>query len=107
MKPVVFLGSSRADLLRFPERVRRRAGHELFLVQAGRRPADFKPMPAVGAGVYELRVRDEMGAFRVIYVAKFSEAVFVLHAFSKRSQKTSALDLELARTRYRSIGGNP
>lgn len=62
-------------------------------------------MPAVGSGVHELRVRDRAGAFRVIYVTRFDEAVYVLHAFQKKTPKTSRLDIEVARRRYRLIGG--
>lgn len=74
------------------------------MVQVGREPADLKPMPAVGSGAFEIRVRDEAGAFRVIYVAKFEHAVFVLHAFQKKTQKTPHLDIELAARRYKAIG---
>jgi phage-related protein len=74
------------------------------MVQAGREPADFKPVPGVGPGAYEIRVRDEAGAFRVIYVAKFETAVYVLHAFQKRTRKTPRADIELAARRYRMIG---
>lgn len=81
MKRVEFLGTSREDLHAFPANARSRIGHELFLVQAGAEPIDFKPMPTVGAGVYEPRVRDDIGAFGVIYAAKFRSAVCVLHAF--------------------------
>jgi len=104
VKPVRFLGSARDDLAAFPEVARRRAGHELFMVQVGRDPADFKPMPTVGPGVCEIRVRDSAGAFRVVYVAKFVDAVYVLHAFPKRTQATSPADIQLAARRYRSIG---
>jgi phage-related protein len=76
----------------------------LFMVQAGRQPADFKPLPDVGTGVYEIRVRDQMMAFRVIYVAKLEDAVYVLHAFQKKTRKTSRLDIELAKRRYGLIG---
>ena len=88
----------------FPEMARRRAGHELFMVQVGREPADFKPLPRVGRGAYEIRVRDEAGAFRVIYVARFEDAVYVIHAFQKKTQRTSQADIELARARCKSIG---
>jgi phage-related protein len=71
------------------------------MVQVGRNPDDWKPMSTVGPGVCEIRVRDESGAFRVIYVAKFKDAVYVLHAFQKKARKTSRADLELARARYR------
>ena len=74
-------------------------------VQFGGEPANFKPMPTVGAGAYEIRVRDESGTYRAIYVAKFEAAVYVLHAFQKKSQQTAKLDIELAKVRYRMIGG--
>jgi phage-related protein len=105
MKPVRFLGSARDDLVAFPESARREAGYELFMVQVGREPKDFKRLPSVGAGAYELRVRDDSGAFRVVYVAKFEEAVYVLHAFQKKTRKTPQGDIDLAAARYRMIGG--
>ncbi len=77
------------------------------MVQSGREPSDFKPMPSVGAGSYELRVRDDQGAFRVIYVAKFEDAVYVLHAFHKKTRRTQPTDLDLAAKRYRLIGAKP
>ncbi len=89
------------DLSAFPTSVRARAGHELFMVQVGREPDDWKPMPSVGAGACEIRMRDDAGAFRVIYAAKFEDAVYVLHAFQKKSRKTAKADLDLAKTRYR------
>ncbi len=100
-KPVRFMGSAKDDLAAFPKSARIRAGHELFRIQVGREPDDWKPMPTVGAGACEIRVRNEMGAFRVIYVARFEDAVYVLHAFQKKSRKTSHSDLELAKERYR------
>lgn len=74
------------------------------MVQVGREPADFKPLPNVGPGTYEIRVRDEAGAFRVLYVAKFEHTVYVLHAFQKKTRKTSRADIELAARRYKLIG---
>ena len=71
-------------------------------VQDGELPVDWKPMPTVGPGVNELRVRAG-GAYRVLYVAKFAEAVYVLHAFEKKTRKTARLDVELARQRYRNL----
>ena len=103
MKAVKFLATSREDLLTFPQRVRSAVGQALYLVQEGGDPEDFKPMPAVGAGAYEIRVRDQDGAFRVIYVAKFKAAIYVLHAFQKKTQQTAQSDLTLAAKRYRSI----
>jgi len=99
-KAVIWVGSSLADLSAQPTEARRLLGFELREVQHGRAPSDWKPMPSVGAGVVEIRVRTIEGAFRVLYVAKFAEAIYVLHAFQKKSRKTSALDLELARSRY-------
>jgi len=102
MKPVVWLGDSLAEVRSFVPEARQRAGQELRRAQAGRLPIDWKPMPGIGLGVNELRVRAG-GAYRVIYVAKFAEAVYVLHAFEKKSRKTSRLDVELARQRYRNL----
>jgi len=99
------MGSAKDDLSAFPKSARIRAGHELFMVQVGREPDDWKPMPTVGPGACEIRVRDQAGAFRVIYVAKFENAVYVLHSFQKKTQKTSRADLELARERYRTARG--
>ena len=107
MKAACFVGTAREDLAAFPESTRRRAGYALFMVQVGREPADFKPIPSVGPGAYEIRVRDEAGAFRVIYVAKFEHAVYVLHAFQKKTRETPQADIELAARRYRMIGGEP
>ncbi len=103
-KPIRFVGTARTDLARFPESARRRAGHELFLIQVGREPEDYKPVPTVGRGVHEIRVRDKSGAFRVMYVAKFARAVDVLHAFQKKTRKTAKADIDLASGRYKLIG---
>jgi phage-related protein len=88
-----------------PGSIRREIGLELMRAQFGGEPKSFKPMLTVGAGAYEIRVRDESGAYRVIYVAKFETAVYVLHAFQKKSQQTAKMDIELAKARYKSIGG--
>ncbi len=101
MKPVRFMGPAKDDLSAFPKSARTRAGHELFMVQVGREPDDWRSMPAIGPGACEIRVRDAAGAFRVIYVAKFADAVYVLHAFQKRTRRTAPADLELAKRRYR------
>ena len=101
MKRIRFVGSAKDDLSAFPKAVRTRAGQELFMVQVGREPNDWKPLSIVGPGAREIRVRDEAGAFRVIYVARFEDAVYVLHAFQKKSQTTSREDLKLAKERYR------
>jgi phage-related protein len=87
-----------------PQAVRHAVGVESMVVQFGGAPSDFKPLPAVGEGAYEIRVWDAAGTFRVLYVAKFAEAVYVLHAFQKKTQKTSKSDLELGARRYKLIG---
>jgi len=102
-KPVEFRGSSLDDLRAFPLPARREAGHQLDLVQNGQEPDDWKPMNTVGQGVKEIRIRDAAGAFRVIYVAKFADAIYVLHCFQKKAQKTSEADLDLASKRYRDL----
>ena len=102
LKPLVWVGSSRAALKASPALARREAGHDLWLVQAGQPPRDSRPMPDVGAGVIELRIHTET-EHRVFYVAKFDEAIYVLHAFEKRRRKTNRQDLETGRTRYRQV----
>jgi phage-related protein len=102
-KPVEFRGSSLEDLRRFPLTARREGGHQLDQLQNGREPDDWKPMNTVGQGVKEIRIRDEAGAFRVLYVAKFADAIYVLHCFQKKTGKTSKTDVELAAKRYREL----
>lgn len=102
IKPVVWLANSREQMSGFPADVRTVAGFELWEVQQGKEPADWKPMPSVGLGVKEIRVRVG-GAYRVLYVAKFAEAVYVLHVFQKKAQKTPKPDFDLARTRFREL----
>ena len=102
-KPVEFRGSALDDLRAFPEAARREAGYQLDQVQHGREPDDWKPMSTVGRGVREIRIRDTAGVFRVMYVAKFDDAVYVLRCFQKRTQKTSKADLNLAAQRYRDL----
>jgi len=105
MKSIEFLGSSKGDLRDMPEDVRHGLGVELARVQYGLEPTDFKPMPTVGAGAYEIRYRDKAnGAFRVMYVAKFTNAIYVLHAFQKKTPKTEKMDIDLAAKRYKMIG---
>jgi phage-related protein len=103
VKPVVFLGDALNRLHEFPERARREAGFQLDRVQRGLDPDDWKPIATVGLGVREIRVRDATGAFRVVYVTTFLEAVFVLHVFQKKTQRTLSRDLELANSRFRAL----
>jgi phage-related protein len=99
-KPVEFRGSALHDLRAFPISARREAGYQLDQVQQGSEPDDWKAINTVGQGVREIRIRDEAGAFRVMYVAKFADAVYVLHCFQKKTQRTSKADLDIAAKRY-------
>lgn len=103
MKRLEFVGSSLEDLKEFPAEARRAAGFELGFVQRGLDPSDWKPMKEAGPGIREIRIH-VLGEWRVLYVAKFAEAIYVLHAFQKKAQKTKSEDIEVARTRYRQIG---
>jgi phage-related protein len=100
VKDLHFVGASLADLRRFPVEARREAGFQLDAVQRGLDPTDWKPLSTVGVGVREIRIH-VLGQWRVIYVARFAQAVYVLHCFEKKSRKTRREDLELARERYR------
>lgn len=103
MKPIRFLGDSLRRLREFPADARHDAGFQLDRVQRGELPFDFKPMLTIGRGVEELRVRAEDGTYRVVYTARMPEAVYVLHAFQKKTQATAKRHLELARARYAEI----
>ncbi len=103
MKSLRFVGSTLDELRSFPAEARRQAGFELYAIQRGLEPTDRKPIKAVGAGVQEIRIH-VLGEWRVLYVAKFADAIYVLHAFQKKTQKTSHKDLEIARRRYQQIG---
>jgi phage-related protein len=103
IKSVTFLGDSLARVRAFPREARRAAGYQLDRVQRGLEPDDWKPMPAVGLGVREIRVRGRAGAFRVIYLASMAEAVYVLNAFQKKSQRTPHLEIQLAAGRLREL----
>jgi phage-related protein len=102
MKELRFVGTSLADLSRFPTEAKRAVGFDLWQIQNGLEPSDWKPMNGVGAGVREIRVRAG-GAWRVLYVAKFAEAVYVLHAFGKKTPRTAQSDLDLAAKRYAEV----
>lgn len=103
MKRLTFLGDSLAQLRSFPEDARKEAGVQLHKVQLGLDPSDWKPMSTVGPGVREIRIRDETGAFRVLFVAHLADTVYVLHAFQKKTQRTAKTDLNVAAIRLRQI----
>jgi phage-related protein len=101
-KPLHWLGSSLDDLRAFPEAARRSAGFELRRLQQGLKPTDWKPMAAVGTGVEEIRIH-ATGAHRVLYVARFEEAVYVLHGFEKKTRRAPKREIEAARSRLREL----
>jgi phage-related protein len=103
MKPIRFVGDALQTIRNFPTSAKNKAGYQLERVQRGLDPQDWKPMRSIGAGVREIRVRDESGAFRVIYLATMREAIYVLHAFQKKTQQTARSDIELAASRFRQV----
>jgi phage-related protein len=103
LKRIEFVGDSLERIRRFPESPRKEAGVQLHKVQLGLEPSDWKPMAAVGSGAREIRVQDEAGAFRVMYVAHIAGAIYVLHAFQKKTQQTPLRDIELAAKRLKQL----
>jgi len=102
-KEIRWLGSSYADILKFPDDPRREAGFQLGKIQAGLDPDNWKPFDDVGQGTREIRIRETSGIFRVMYVAKFEEAIYVLHCFQKKTEATSKSDKDIADARYRAM----
>ena len=100
MKPVRFLGDSLPCVRDFPVDARHDAGYQLDKVQRGLQPDDFKPMPTIGRGVEEIRIRDDAANYPEIYTARLADAVYVLHAFQKKTQRTSQRDIEMAKVRF-------
>jgi phage-related protein len=103
MKEIEFLGDSLKMLSDFPKSARQDAGRQLGKVQQGNPSDNFKPMPEIGKGVEEIRVRDESGIYRVIYTARLADAIYVLHAFQKKTMKTSKQDMEIAKRRFKQL----
>jgi phage-related protein len=103
MKPLIFVGTTLTDMRDFPEDTRREAGYQPDRVQNGLDPRDWKPMASVGAGVREIRIRGGSGAHRIFYVANLGDQIFVLHAFAKKTQRTSLSDVQIGRARYKAI----
>jgi phage-related protein len=101
-KPIQWIGTSKDDIRNFPDEAKRKAGFELRVIQKGEKPTDFKPMSIIGKGVEEIRIWTG-NTYRIFYVARFPEAVYVLHAFEKKTQKTSKKDIELGQKRYQQM----
>jgi phage-related protein len=102
-KQIRWVGSAYEDLLAFPKEARKEAGFQLGKVQAGLEPTDWKPFDEVGSGTKEIRIREASGIYRVMYVAKFEEAIYVLHSFQKKTQATNKQDKAMAAARYRAV----
>ena len=102
-KQIVWVGNSKECLRDFPLVARQRAGYQLENLQDGDEPDDWKPMKTVGPGVQEIRIKCDDGAFRVFYVANRPDAIYVLHAFRKTTQNTEKRDIDLAKTRLKSL----
>jgi phage-related protein len=103
MKKIVFIGNALDNIKNFAPEAKREAGHQLDRVQRGKEPLDWKPMQSIASSVREIRVRDKHGIYRVIYIAKYEEAVYVLHAFQKKTQKTSPFDIEIAKQALKKV----
>ncbi len=102
LKRIEWIRSSRRSLKEFPKEARYQAGLELYLVQEGKVPTDWKPMSIIGHGASEIRIHVP-NEYRVIYVAKFEEAIYVLHCFEKKQRKTPPKDIEIARSAYAEV----
>jgi phage-related protein len=102
-KPISFEGRSLDDIRDFPRGAKEDCGYQLYKVQIGEQPDNYRPMPRVGQGVEEIRIHDDDGIYRVIFTARFDEAVYVLHAFEKKTQRTSANDIDLAKDRLKKV----
>ena len=100
---IFWMGSSLVDLKKFPVKAIQKAGYQLHRVQTGLEPDDWKPFNEIGSGAREIRIIDLTGIFRIMYVAKFKEGIYVLHSFQKKTQKTRKQDIDIAKTRYQAI----
>ena len=102
-KPLKWVGSSLKDLIAFPDDAKRTAGYQLYRIQQGLNPENWKSFKSIGAGVKEIRISENKGIYRVMYVAKFDDAVYILHSFQKKTRKTVKKDIDIARTRYAQV----
>ena len=101
MKAIIFLGRTLNSIKSYPQAAKQDVGFQLSEVQQGRNPRDWKPMSSIGAGVREIRIKESTGIYRVIYIASFKNAVYALHAFKKKTNKTAKKDLDLAKIAYK------
>ncbi len=102
-KPIHWVGLTLDDIREFPDNIKRELGFDFDLVQQGLLPRDFKAMANLGSGVMEIRVKNPSGAFRLVYLAKFKDAIYCLHAFQKKTQKTAPKDIAVIKARYAAV----
>ncbi len=102
-RPIFWIGTSLDDLKTFPLEVRKEAGYQLHRIQQNLDPDDWKPFSEIGKGVREIRIRDEKGIFRIIYLASFKKGIYVLHSFQKKTQKTPKRDIDIAKIRFKAV----
>ena len=100
---VVWEGDSREVLKAFPEEVTQNLGFELWQLQQGERPRDYRPLPSVGPGVFELRDQDERAWYRVVYLSRIEDVIYVLHCFEKKSREMPRRDFEKAKQRLKAV----
>lgn len=103
IKAAEFLGDSRARLCAFPEKAQAALGYSLHLIQIGEEPSNWKPMTDIGDAVYELREQADKRAFRLAYIARFEEAIYVLHVFEKKTAKTAPKDKAVIEQRFKAL----
>jgi len=102
-KPIYWVGTSLKDLLAFPVEVKQEAGYQLHRVQNGLEPGSWKPFQQIGSGFEEVRISESKNIYRIMYVAKLANKIYVLHSFQKKTQKTSLKDIDIAKARYKAI----
>lgn len=103
LKPVHWHGDTLEVTREFPRSARVSIGSELYLLQLGQAPLHSRPIPGVGRGVWEIRIKNQGAAFRVFYVIRRHDGIHVLHAFQKKTRKTRKSDIEIGRLRYRAV----
>ena len=100
---IAWEGDSREVLKGFPEGVRQNFGFELWQLQLGERPSDYRPLPSIGAEVYELRDQDERAWYRVVYISRINDVIYVLHCFEKKSREMPRKDFGKAKQRLKAV----
>ncbi len=109
MRPMLWVASSKRDYREFPPRVQDTLGFELFLAQTGQHPPSAKPLKGLGSGVVELIEDFDGDTYRAVYTVRFRDAVYVLHAFKKKSKRgiaTPKSDIDLIKRRLKDAESN-